>query len=146
MRPPNAPPERAPRTRPPKAPAERALRRALAAQPRRCAAQAREVPRSRPRAPAHAARARTGVGLCTALHGAAATLACCATLCTASRHVPATFVRQAADAALWATKGRSANAWFRRGLALLAMGEFNEAAADLDAAKRLEPTHAGVRA
>ena len=52
----------------------------------------------------------------------------------------------AADAALSASRGGSAKAWFRRGLALLAIGEFNEAAADFEVAKRLEPADRSILA
>jgi predicted TPR repeat methyltransferase len=41
---------------------------------------------------------------------------------------------------------RYLKAWFRRGLSLLAIGEFNEAAADLEVAKRLEPADRSILA
>ena len=45
----------------------------------------------------------------------------------------------AADRALWKSEGGEAKAWYRRGAAWLSCGEFNEAIADMDAAKRLAP-------
>ena len=45
----------------------------------------------------------------------------------------------AADRALQLTDGKEAKAWYRRAAAWLACGEFNEAIADCDAAKRIEP-------
>jgi tetratricopeptide (TPR) repeat protein len=44
-----------------------------------------------------------------------------------------------ADRALHLTHGKEAKAWYRRASAWIACGEFNEAIADCDAAKRLEP-------
>ena len=52
----------------------------------------------------------------------------------------------AADAVLWRSNGARAKAWFRRGTALLALGEFNEAAADLEQARRREPSDKAILA
>ncbi|KAL1520689.1 hypothetical protein AB1Y20_022258 [Prymnesium parvum] len=52
----------------------------------------------------------------------------------------------AADGALWASRGASAKAWYRRALALLALGEPHEAAADLSRALALSPSDPAARA
>lgn len=50
----------------------------------------------------------------------------------------------AADRALWKSNGKDAKAWYRRGAAWLACGEFNECIADMDKAKSIEPGNKAI--
>ena len=50
----------------------------------------------------------------------------------------------AADRALHLCEGKEAKAWYRRAAAWLAAGEFNEAIADCDQAKKIEPSNEAV--
>ena len=51
----------------------------------------------------------------------------------------------AADRALWLTNGESGKAWYRRALAFKEAGEFNEALADIDAARVREPADKEIK-